>query len=99
MLIVCATVLLGLVEQISGLYTVKSPKAVKFAMIMIVLHVILGYTLLVASRRRIATVANDFWAVIETSLTVFLVTEIDGGMTGLTGFPLTFLLLSIFVSV
>ncbi len=44
---------------------------------MVVFHVGLAVTLLIASRRRIATVANEFWDVMEASVTVFLVTEID----------------------
>ena len=44
---------------------------------MVVFHVELAVTLLIASRRRIATVANEFWDVMEASVTVFLVTEID----------------------
>ena len=77
MLIVSATVLLGLVEQISGMYALHDTRSLYVVAVLILFHVMLASTLLVASRRRIATVANEFWDVMEASVTVFLVTEID----------------------
>ena len=101
MLIVSATVLLGVVEQISGMYALRDVKSAVVVGVMIMFHILLACTLLVASRRRIATVAvsadlvsfpclmsyqltvrlwllqNEFWDVMEASVTVFLVTELD----------------------
>jgi len=77
MLIVAATVLLGVVEQLSGMYTVQRTQLVTISWISIVFHVGLAGVLLMASRHRIATVANDFWAVMEAAVTVFLVVELD----------------------
>jgi hypothetical protein len=77
MLIVAATVLLGLVEQLSGIYTVVRPRSCATVVLAVFFHVGLAGVLLMASRRRIATVANDFWAVMEAAVTVFLVVELD----------------------
>jgi hypothetical protein len=85
MLIVSATVLLGLVEQISGVYAIpcvgpsrrRSTHTLAAVFAMIAFHVGLACTLLVAARRRIVTEANGFWGVMEASVTVFLVTELD----------------------
>ena len=57
MLIVSATVLLGVVEQISGMYALRSSRSAVVVGLMITFHVLLACTLLIASRRRIATVA------------------------------------------
>ena len=57
MLIVSATVLLGVVEQISGMYALRDTKSIAVVAVMIFFHLLLAFTLLIASRRRIATVA------------------------------------------
>jgi hypothetical protein len=57
MLIVSATVLLGVVEQISGMYALRDTKSTAVVAVMIFFHLLLAFTLLIASRRRIATVA------------------------------------------
>lgn len=57
MLIVSATVLLGVVEQISGMYALHDAKLTVVVGLLILFHILLACTLLVASRRRIATVA------------------------------------------
>jgi hypothetical protein len=77
MLIVAATVLLGLVEHIAGVYAVHSSRECFWVVMLVLLHVGLAAALLTATRLRITTVANDFWAVTETAVTVFLVVELD----------------------
>jgi hypothetical protein len=77
MLIVAVTVILGLVEQLSGTYALQSVKLVFVCVASILFHVGLAGMLLIASRQRIATVANDFWSVVEAAVTVFLVVELD----------------------
>jgi hypothetical protein len=77
MLIVAATVLLGVVEQLSGAYAVRSQSACWLAIALILFHVGLAGTLLYAARWRLATVSCDFWDVIETAVAVFLVVELD----------------------
>jgi hypothetical protein len=74
MLIVSATVLLGVVEQISGMYALRDAKSTVVVGLMIMFHVLLACTLLIASRRRIATVAvsvdvGSVWCLMSYQLT------------------------------
>ena len=81
MLIVSATVLLGVVEQISGMYALRSSRSAIVVGLMITFHVLLAFTLLIASRRRIATVAVSaacgFSSFVMSQLNVCLLTHAE----------------------